>query len=315
MKILTCHRPGGAFGYISDGWVNALLSKGHQARRWDGNKESWDIFDPDLYIGCSGHRQDIPQNRRAKVAIHVNPYGPVDLKSINESNDSITWVLEQNPDAVFGYGDEEDRLLWSFWDEKHGITWIPMPTAADICIFNRDLDENKKTHDIVYLGGRWDYKAITMDSYLIHALKTLGKSFVVHGWGDWPQDICSGGIADDMAADFLNSGKIGPCSAEKHTHLYGIDVPERMFKVAACGTLVIHDSVPAVKRYIPSIVVAQNPDNFVDLCRHYIENDDERVQLIEKQKSEVLAAHTYHHRMHTMLSSLGFDDAATSMLG
>jgi spore maturation protein CgeB len=45
-----------------------------------------------------------------------------------------------------------------------------------------------------------------------------------------------------------------------------------------------------------------------------VENDEERIQLVEKQKSEVLAAHTYHHRMHTMLSSLGFDDEAASML-
>ena len=121
MRVLLCHRPGGAFGYITDAWANAFRDKGHMVQRWDGQEASWRAFAPELYIGCSGHRQPIPANRNTKVAIHVNPYGPVDLGSINESKESIDWTVAQKPDAVFGYGHEEDRLLWSYWTKKLAI--------------------------------------------------------------------------------------------------------------------------------------------------------------------------------------------------
>lgn len=319
MKVLLCHRPGGAFGYISDGWINALRDRGHDVRRWDGMENTWHEFGPDLYLGCSGHKQPIPPNRGgSKVAIHVNPHGPIQIEGINESEENIRWTLNQKPDAVFGYGHEEDRLLWSNWTNQHGVPWVPMPCAGDRVIFHDDVAPNDRPLDIVYLGGRWKYKGQTIDAYLIPALKKNasehGIKYSVRGWGEWPAGICGGILPEDQANAFLNSGRVGPCIAEMHTHQYGIDVPERAFKVALCGTLAIHDPIPTIKRFIPSAVVAQNVPNFIDLCRHYSKEENERLEMVRKQKAEVLAAHTYHHRMSTMFAALGFDQAAKEML-
>lgn len=323
-RILIVNRPGGAFGYITDSWINALRDKGHTVQRWDGLEESWYNFQPDLYIGCSGHKQPIPANRSAKVAIHVNPYGPVNIDGINEQDATIKWVVNQKPDVVFGYGTEEDRLLWSHWVLKKGIKWAPMPVAGDKTLYKPALQEDKKI-DIVYLGGRWAYKGITIDKYLVPLYRQClagakdykrNITFKLHGWGEWPKEFNIDILGEDQVTPFLGSGKVGPCISERHTHEYNIDIPERAFKIALCNTLVIHDTVPAIRRMIPSAIVANSPENFHALCLHYScdANKDERIALTGAQRAEVLKAHTYHHRMATLFREIGWDSEADKMI-
>lgn len=313
MNVLMVHRPGGAFGYITDGIMNAFRDRGHKVQRWDGNENTWNDFKPDLYIGCSSHKQPIPPRRNCKVAVHVNPYGPVDLGGLNENDANKRWTLAQKVNAVFGYGHEDDRLLWSYWTKNHGIPWVPMPTAGDKTIF-KTLPNVQKKYDIVYLGGRWSYKGITIDSYLLPVLRSGTLTYKLHGWGDWPAGISSGVLGEDQACSFLNSGKIGPCISEQHTHAHGIDIPERAFKVALCGTLVVHDCTVALRRMIPSAVIASNPQQFKELCHHFCSNEQERIELVDKQRAEVLAGHTYHHRCANLLSVLGFEAESKHML-
>lgn len=314
MKILIPHRPGGAFGYITDGWLNALRDRGHEVRRYDGNIQTWTQFDPDLYIGCSGHRQSIPGNRRAKVAIHVNPYGPVSIEGINENADNIKWVLDQKPNAVFGYGFDSDRLLWSFWQQKHGIQWVPMPTAGDKVLF-KDKDAQRDL-DVVYVGGRWSYKGLTIDAFLIPALRDPQIKFELYGWGDWPGNFCKGVLAEDKIVDFFNRGRVGPCISERHTQQFGIDVPERAWKLALCGVLVVHDPVPTLRPHFETALVAQDANQFKSMIIKYSRDEcqEERLELAEKQKQEILAKHTYHHRMATLFTSLGWREEAANML-
>ncbi len=314
MNVLMCHRVGGAWGFITDGYVNALRDKGHRVARWDGQIDSWYDFNPQLYIGCSGHKQPIPPKRNTKVAIQVNPYGPIKIDGISESEENIRWTLNQNPDAVFGYGHSDDEILWAYYEKRHKIPWVPMPNAGDKTIFKRNAT-NKKTYDIVYLGGRWPYKAITIDAYLIPTLKA-SSSYKLHGWGEWPDNISSGGMSDDQVASFLASGKVGPCISERHTHEHGIDIPERAFKVALSGTLVIHDPTLSIKRMIPSAIVAPNATKFKEYCLYYADdkNESERNELINKQHDEVYSANTYHHRMANLLDVLGFKEESAAML-
>lgn len=313
MKILLPHRPGGAFGYITDGWYNAFRDCGHDVRRWDGNHASWLAFGPDLYLGCSGHKQPIPSKRNCKVAIHVNPYGPVDIEGINESKENIRWVLAQKPDAVFGYGFESDRIIWSYWTKKHDIAWVPMPTGADKTLF-KDL-QRERANDIVYLGGYWSYKGMTINQYLMPVLRDDRLSHELYGWGDWPSHLSKGILPEDGVVPFLNSGKVAPCISERHTQRHGIDVPERAWKVALCGCLVVHDAVPSLSQQFKSAVISSSPQHFLDMCVHYAKNDSERVDLVNKQRDEVLQEHTYHHRLARLLSDLGFQSAANAMVG
>lgn len=314
MKILVCHRPGGAFGYISDSWMYALRDQGHDVRRWDGNENTWRDFGPDLYIGCSGHKQNIPTRRACKIAIHVNPYGPVNINGINEEPAAIQWVLKQNPDAVFGYGFEDDRLLWSYWTTKHNIPWVPMPTAGDKTFF-KNLNQRRDV-DIIYLGGRWTYKAITIDAFLLPVLNDKRMTSQLHGWGDWPPHVCQGILAEDKVVAFFNSGRVAPCISEQHTQNHGIDIPERVWKAALCGTLAIHDPIPTMRRELRSVIMAHTPEEMRELCYQYTrpENEEERAKLAGAQTQEVLVRHTYHHRLSGLFAALGWSAEAEHML-
>tara|TARA_R110000751_G_scaffold6623_5_gene28186 strand:+ start:2791 stop:3753 length:963 start_codon:yes stop_codon:yes gene_type:complete len=319
MKVLLCNRPGGAFGYISDGWANALRSKGHLVERWDGQPDSWTNFGPDLYVGCSGHKQPILKDRGdCKVAVHVNPYGPTSIPGINENMGNIEWTVAHKPDVVFGYGHERDRLLWSYWKQNYGIQWVPMPCAADTTIFKPTTKHQDKDLDIVYLGGRWSYKGQTIDRFLLPALSKAkndeGMSYSVRGWGEWPSGICEGILPEDQSCQFLNRGRIAPCISEQHTQQFGIDVPERAFKVALCGALIIHDPVISVRSFIESAIISANAGNFYDLIRHYHHNEEERQELVKKQQEEILLAHTYHHRVAGLLDSVGYKTEAEAMI-
>lgn len=313
MKILVTHRPGGAFGFITDSWINCLVDKGHTVKRWNGTLESWNEFDPDLYVGSSGHKQPIPKNRRSLVALHVNPYCPMEINGINEPPESIEWVKNIGPDIVFGYGFDDDKIYWKHWTEKLGIKWCPMPTAGDKTIYkNLNID---RTFDIVYIGGRWNYKATSIDKYLLNACDNLkDKNIYIGGWGDWPNGMVRGIVSDEDVPVLFNQAKVCPCISEPHTQAHGFDLPERFFKVALCGSLPVHDPVPTLRRIIPNIIMAKSPAEYLELCRYYINNDSDRIKTASDISRHVLNNHTYHHRFSRLFSELGLSSESSNML-
>jgi hypothetical protein len=299
-----------AWGYITDSLMSAFADKGHETQRYTGDLAQWSSFDPDVYIGCSGHKEPIPIVRRAKVAIHVNPYGPIDLGQLNESNTDKEWVVSNKADLVFGYGSKNDAIIWSYWVSKLGIPWAPMPVAGDRLQY-RDLGLWRH-NDVVYLGGRWPYKAKTIDAYLLPVLDSYQHA--IRGYGNWPSKYKVERLPEDQSNQFLNTGKIGPCISEAHTHQYGFDIPERAFKLALSGVLAIHDPVPSIKAMIPSMVVARDAQDYKNLVGRYLSNPDLAKDVARKQREEVLNNHTYHHRCATLLRGLGYHQEADGMI-
>lgn len=313
MRVLFFDPPGGASVFITQGMINALRDIGCVAQRWDGKRDTWDLFSPDVYIGCTGHRQNPPNTRQCQVALHVNPYGPIKIEpNINEPQNAIDWVKTMNPSVVFGYGHETDRSFWSFWD-KIGIPWVPMATAADATIFNIAGTHDKC--DVGYIGGRWPYKATNIDAYLLPVLRDATISHKVFGWGTWPNGMCSGHIDDSGVPLLYANCRVAPCISEPHTIAHGIDLPERVFKAALSGAVVVHDPAKGLDRYLPHAIAARNPEEFHRRIKELIRLDKDALRAVaEQQRQDVLKAHTYHHRMATLMTALGFNDVASSLL-
>jgi hypothetical protein len=317
MKVLICHRPAGAFGYITDSWINALCAiDGITVGRWDGTAESWEKFNPDLYCGASGHRQKIPRDRgKCKIAIHVNPYGPIKVEpNINESKDALRWVKSQEPDAVYGYGLEKDREFWSYWD-RDGTPWVPMACAGDATLFS-PLNGAHDSYDIVYVGGRWAYKAKSMDPYLLPVFTDHSMSHLVYGWGEWGQVMRGVNQAtDDEVPGILSSGCVGPCISEPHTIRYGIDVPERVFKVILSGAIAVHDNAKDLGAVLTTVPMCVSPQKYHSTIKKLCSLDGtDRLILAAAQYKQVAKSHTYHHRLAGLLSRLGFEEEAEGLL-
>jgi hypothetical protein len=307
----------GAFWQIAQGWFNALLKAGHQPVMWNGDWKTWHHFEPDIYIGCSGHRRE-PCDDKAKVAIHVNPYcdeviqvpgGPI----INESQDAIKWTLNQKPKLVFGYGLQDDmNRWWAHWTNKHGIPTIGMPNAADVTrYFPRGMAVDKFKCDIGWVGGYWAYKGQNIDKYLLPIVKKYKTLW--YGWSG-PAGLWQGQINDGDVNWLFNSAKVCPAIVEPHTTKYGIDIPERIFKVAACGALTLSDPFWGYERYFKpeSIPMASSPAEYAAMMENHLAATDEaRRTRASELRSQVLTKHTYYHRVQVLLKALGYTQEAS----
>jgi len=112
----------------------------------------------------------------------------------------------------------------------------------------------------------------------------------------------------------LASCKIVPCISEPHTLIHGIDLPERVFKSALSGAVVVHDPVPGLNWYLPHIIIASNPKVFHYEIKGLLRDPSWLPKIAQQQRQDVLMAHTYHHRMATLMTALGFQDVASSLL-
>lgn len=315
MRVMVVKPQGGAFLYIARGFINSFNDSGMEAKFWDGDDNSFYEFNPDLYIGCSGHRQQVPPNWNGKKAIHVNPFGkrlePMFGVDINETRDAINWTLNQNPDVVFGYGlDSDSSTYWNSWTKY--VPFVGCPTAGDVTEYYPDKIE--VDYKVAFLGGRWGYKGNNINKWLVPVIDKMGDKISIKGWGGWQGVKQYSGVLpdDDSGRQFLSSALVCPCICEPHTTIYGIDIPERFFKVALCGSLPIIDVVSGFDRYCNDYVMASNVDEYYNLILNYSCNPDyiyEGRNIANKIRNEVLNKHTYHHRMRSICYNIGFSDA------
>lgn len=296
MNILTCNPDGGAFTYILTGINSALKLAGNQVTRVT-TKDVPPSFD--LYLGCSGWRQRIPEKRTGAVGIHVNPYGPKKVGSvdggpiIDESTEAIKWVIAQKPDFVYCYCTETFIPdYYGYWTSKHGIPVVPMPTAADITIYKPHPPEARFECEIGWVGGRWPYKAIMMDRYLV---PLFVRKCLIFGWANtWGNNRS---ITDADVPTLFSSAKICPSVSESHTVHHPIDVPERVHKVMASGGFTIHTPSPAIPDMFGDVVpMAKDVQHWLDLVTYFLIHEDERKQLAQKQRKLSLEKHTYFDR-------------------
>jgi hypothetical protein len=322
MNIKACNPDGGAFKYILDGIGNAFKAAGFKftnvrsARNTRGGVVDTNF---DLYLGCSGWRQHIPprSKRKGLVGIHVNPYGRKKVgafppgPTIDEQPEAINWTVTQKPDFVFCYcTDHFIDDYYGFWTSRHGIPVVPMATAADITIYRPSKVDARFNCDIGWVGGYWAYKALMLDPYLKPLIKKYNSK--VFGWGGWGR---GSNINDNDVPKLFASAKVCPSVSEIHTSRHPIDVPERVFKVPACGGFTIHTPSPAIPAMFGSAVpMASNPKNWFELIDHYINDDRARKEQALKQYKVVMDHHTYFDRCIGIANAINDETMKTKLL-
>lgn len=313
MLIRACNPDGGAYKYILSGLGNALRAAGHTFVHSSNQVQS----DFDIYLGCSGWRQIIPKRRSGLVGIHINPYGPQKVGSvdsgpiIDESQEAIKWVLAQKPDFLYCYC--TDKFIddyYGFWQTKHKIPVIPLPSAADIIIYKPTAPDAQYECDIGWVGGRWPYKAKMLDRYL----KPLFKKYncQIYGWGNsWGNNLS---IDDRDVSKLFSTAKICPSISESHTCVHPVDVPERVFKVPASGGFTIHTPSPAIPDLFgDDLPTANNQQDWLDKIAYYMNNDKERLESARRQRMITLQKHTYFDRCIAIAQRMGLSALERSL--
>jgi hypothetical protein len=193
-------------------------------------------------------------------------------------------------------------VWWQGWPAAVGCPFVPMATAGDITLF-RPLPALAGTVPAVYVGGYWPYKARSIDRYLLPAADRFGLR--IYGWGGWPR--AADAISDQELPATLARARLAPCISEPHTHDIGIDLPERVFKAVLAGAVPVHDPAANVQRVLPTLAVASTPEEYLALGERVLGlGEPERRELSRRLIAEVLAGHTYHHRMGRLLAALGY---------
>lgn len=325
MKILIKHE-GNASHYIYTGLIRAFQAMGHDCVFWSHDIPAFDIFnafEPDIFIG-QGYRLDratikcIKLRPSIKVLLKVGCWGPVcddvDTKKypILMKTDEEIKDVEQVGSAskklvLFNYVHEnrKDYLMRS-WEKEISKTIGILP-AADMSECTQGAFDDSLKCDIGFTGGYWSYKGQNLDKYITPMCYPVGKyNIKIFGNQPWPVPQYMGLASDKTARDLFRSSLVCPNVSEPHANVFGFEVNERIFKLAASGAFFISDPIASLTEDIftkDEAVVAKNPKDFHDLIENVIKNPELRESHTYACQDTVLKNHTYTHRAKQIIES------------
>jgi hypothetical protein len=182
-------------------------------------------------------------------------------------------------------------------------------SAADVFEFTGGESKPEYECDLGFLGGRWGYKAQTLDNYF---MPLLGGELNVKIFGNQPWGIPEycGFLPDDEVRHFLASAKICPNISELHSQDFGYDIIERPFKLAANKCFVISDYVEGLAEVYPNMPMCKTPEDFKKDVYYYLNDDKSVIESVEANYKETINKHTYFHRVSEIFINLGMEQAA-----
>ena len=202
--------------------------------------------------------------------------------------------------------------------EKHGNKggmWLNAACDPEIHKPLKLTDEEQKKYgcDICFVGSMYPER--------IELLKTL-TDFNLGIWGPgWERlDIKSplkrhikgGSVTPDAWVRIYNASKI----VINYMGHYGEDIDEdkvyqaspRVFETLGCGSFQMVDAKKDVVTLFKSgehLVCFKKIGEAKELAKYYLGHPQERKEIAQKGRSEVLAKHTYVHRIEELLKAIG----------
>tara|TARA_R100000315_G_C5234304_1_gene145582 strand:- start:1530 stop:2522 length:993 start_codon:yes stop_codon:yes gene_type:complete len=326
MRILIQHEHN-ASHYIYTGLMRAFISDGHECVFWDTKStcafDIFDSFEPDMFIG-QGYNltraiiKCIKERTNIKVLLKVGCWGPV-CKDVDTEKYPILLNtaeeirnVEQVSDAVknlvlFNYvhPNRKDYLMGS-WGDVVAKTIGLLPAADTSQYLAGEFKENLSCQ-IGFAGGYWPYKGQNLDKYIIPLCYPVGKyNIKIFGNQPWPVPQYMGFAEDKTVADLFASSLICPNVSEPHANVFGFEVNERVFKLAASKAFFISDPIASLTEDIftkGEALVAKDAGNFQSLVSDVINNPEMRDAHISSCYETVMKNHTYKHRIKQIMES------------
>lgn len=342
MKILIANTDYNAHYYINMGLAKAFTFAGHHVVMWNvwqkPVNDAFDELEPDLFIGQTYNvtrslMNAIAERPNMKVIMKAADWGEIqseiDLTKypvlvIQEAEKQTLAALKEQtgrPDFVFAhYTQDFMEKTHGYW-RTLGIEPKSLLNAADVFDYTmqpKDLQTLRPEwqSDICFVGGKWGYKSQTIDRWLLPLCSPDERYNVkIFGNSHWGISQYCGFLETKDVKKLLYSAKICPNISEPHSQVFGYDIVERPFKLLSNRCFCISDYVESmVEVFGDGIVLARTPEEFKEHMDFYLDNPQERNEVIENGYKCVINGHTYFHRAASVFENLGLPDEAANVL-
>lgn len=318
--------------FIMDGWKKVLESFGHEWRWLESSPISeFDAFKPDIFIGTTygldrAKLKALKSHPKTICLLKSSNFGPCQ-KDINTEIYPISMVEETEKFAVesiknkkfvfnFYHLNQYDYTM-SGWKEV-GCEFVEGLPAADIFDYTSISIDPTLECDIAFVGGYWPYKAENLNKYILPLCHPVGKyNIKIFGNQPWPVPQYMGPANNNVVNRLFSSAKICPNISEPHANIFGFEVNERVFKLAASKCFIINDKIQSLEDDIftkHELIIADEENHFADLIDMFLTNPDLRKNSIESCYNTVIKSHTYHHRVSNALNKMGFAEEARKII-
>jgi len=317
--------------FIRKGIGHALTACGHDVILWDINKRSpFDAFDdikPNLFIGQTYNITDslvkCIKEYSPKVIMKASDYGvisddidrqkyPVQIASPKEVE--MTNKLRDEtgkPDLLYvHYMGERLKDTHTHWI-KNGYQVGPLLNAADVFVFTGGKKRDVFASDITFIGGRWGYKAKTIDKWVLPLTKQ-DWNVKIFGNQSWQIPQYCGFAEEGNEKDIFASATVCPNIHEPHSQDLGYDIVERPFKLLANKCIVVSDYVEDLEKLLPHVFCCKTPEEYLEKVRKIIDNPEEFEYIKEEGFKHVIENHTYFNRMIDVFDRIGLDSQPIS---
>lgn len=223
-------------------------------------------------------------------------------------------------DVFYNSIEQGDPRMEGF-EKVTGYKHLTLPLAADKIILKPSYDEKFKA-DISFIGTLLPEKRQYFKEYVFplrkkHDLKLYGQDWTpyqrLRGWIQrggqyfnipYLRNFNKPKLALEDEAKIYNSSLVSINVHEDYQKKFGGDCNERTFKIPLCEGFEITDNVSCIGKYFKDgeeIVIAKNKTDWFDKIEYYIKNPEKRIPIIEAGRKRVLAEHTYHNRVETII--------------
>jgi hypothetical protein len=291
------------------GWCRGFEAQGIAFRMVAGHALAAELDaldEPMVWISCADHAtlgaSGLAALRRHRHAVLVDAAFPDSARWLDRHGlpplamdvRAVARVLSTRPRFVFTIAAQSGLPFYAHWAQS-GVPLVSLPLAFDAGgDAPRAAAAPVAAHDMVFVGGYWDYKGRQFAQYLQPHADRLS----VYGWSRWPYGRYGGQLPAEHEAPLYRAARVCPVINEPHVSLMGIDLNERVFKVLGAGGLALTDATPAYRDWFSAneLLVPQSVAEFHALAAALMAGEIDGADLRRRGQAAVLARHTYRHR-------------------
>ena len=212
-------------------------------------------------------------------------------------------ILDLEPDFGFTATVPSGLGFFESW-ERSGVPVCSLPLACDTSLYRRDTPDYPEFEKVqlAFVGGYWQSKGHQLDRYL----RQFEDRLVIYGYNRWPYTGYRGLLPRQAEPSLYRQARLAPVVNEPTVSLLKGQINERVFKVLGSFGCTVVDAVPAYRELYSEdeLLVSDGPENFRDLVRSLLENDELHHRYRQRGHEATLQRHTYAHRARTILERL-----------